>query len=148
MRLSETQKQEAKGRKGTMAASNMMQHTIYLDASPGGIVPELHLKKGENSTELNFLIVKDDGLSGAAYKRAVFLAKLPDGTDFFATGFTGWDNHRISVTMYNTNVKKLAVRSGRFRLTMTILNTGNQVNRGNYLDYDMLTVLPLTVIVH
>ena len=131
-----------------MGVNNMIQHTIYLDASPGGIVPELHLKQDESSAELKFLVVKDGGLSDAAYKRAVFLAKLPDGTDFFVTGYTGWDNHRIAVYMYNTNAKKLVKTAGTFRLTLSILDTNSQVKRDTYLDYGMLTVLSLTVIVH
>lgn len=131
-----------------MGVNNMIQHTIYLDASPGGIVPELHLKQDESSAELKFLIVKDGGLLDAAYKRAVFLAKLPDGTDFFVTGYTGWDNHRIAVYMYNANAKKLVKTAGTFRLTLSILDTNSQVKRDTYLDYGMLTVLSLTVIVH
>ena len=131
-----------------MGVSNMMQHTVYLDASVGGIVPELHLKKGESSTEIKFIIVKDTGLSNAVYKRAVFRAKLPDRSDFFVTAFTGWDNHRIAVNMYNTNVTQLASVSGTFRMTLSILDTGSQVRRSTYLDYGMLTVLPLNVIVH
>ena len=131
-----------------MAANNMMQHTVYLDASPGGIVPELHLKKRDSSMVIDFIIVDDEGLSDAAYKRAVFLAKLPDGTDFFVTGFTGWNNHRVAVTMYSANVKKLAGCAGGFNMTLSILDTGTQVNRSTYLEYDMMTTLPVRVIVH
>ena len=131
-----------------MAANSMMQHTVYLDASPGGIVPELHIKKRDSSMVIDFLIVNDEGLSDAAYKRAVFLAKLPDGTDFFVTGFTGWDNHRIAVTMYSANVKKLAGYAGCFNMTLSILDTGTQVNRSTYLEYDMMTTIPVRVVVH
>lgn len=131
-----------------MGKNNMLTKTIYLDASLGGIVSELHLKKGESSMEIRFIIVKDQGLTNAAYKRVVFRAKLPDNTDFFATGFTGWDNHRIAVNMYNSTVSQLAKAAGSFKFTLSILDTGSQVRRNTYLDYDMLTVLPLTVIVH
>ena len=73
---------------------------------------------------------------------------MPDGLDYFVTGFTGWDNHRISVNMYSASVSQLARIPGTFRLTLSILDTASQVRRTTYLNYGMLTVLPLNVIVH
>ena len=32
-----------------MASSNMLTMAIYLDPTPGGVAPELHLKEGASS---------------------------------------------------------------------------------------------------
>ena len=131
-----------------MSTTEMITHTVYLDASATGIPARLHLKKRGSSGAIRFIIVNDEGLSGLNYKRAVIMGKLPDGTDYFVTAYTSMYDHKVTLNLYNSQVRNLTQHEGQFRLTVSILNTTLQVRRSNYLEYDMLTVLPLYVTVH
>ena len=130
-----------------MGVSDMIKYTIRLESQPGGIRPELRLKTGTTSAGLMLIIPPKNVLVNAEHKRCVLMAKLPDGTDLFVTGYTEITRREISASFFNATVSSMAVAEGRYKCTLTILDTNAQLTRETYKDYNFLTVLPFTVIV-
>ena len=52
-----------------MSASEMLKHTLRLEAQPGGIRPELRLKKNTRSAEVMLIVPPGTVLTGAGQKR-------------------------------------------------------------------------------
>ena len=71
-----------------MSARGMLTQTLRLDCQPGGVMPELHLKKNARSMALTLIIPPGTALTDAFRKRCVLKATLPDGTEVFEPGFT------------------------------------------------------------
>ena len=130
-----------------MSAGNMLEMTVHLDPQPGGVLPELHLKKGARSMRIYLKVAPSGVITDYIYKPAIVKATLPDGTEFFATGGCSYENRRITVTLYEYQVRQMTAVAGRYKCTLTMLNTSDNVNRSNYMDYNFLTVLPFTVVV-
>ena len=135
-----------------MGADNMLTQTVYLDPNVSGIRPELHLKQGTNSMRMRLMIstgsLPSGVLTDAIYKPCVLRAILPDGTEFFATSGCNFENRRICVRLYSSVVRKMTQVVGRYRCTLTIVDADVNLNRKNYMNFNFLTVLPFTVVVH
>lgn len=131
-----------------MGYNNMLTYSVRLEAQPGGIMPELHLKQGMTSAMVKLLVPPGETLVSASSKQCVIKAVLPDGTDFFATGFSQMEERNVCVNIYSANVRKMNAVAGSYKCTLTILDTNKSVTRTTYKDQDFLTVLPFTVIVH
>ena len=131
-----------------MGVTNMLTYTLRLDQQPGGVSPELHLKQNADSVYIQFIITPGSTLTNAIPKRCVVKGIRPDGAELFLTCFSQWLDHELSVTLYRDNVRRMVPAIGAYRCTLTILDTDASVTRENYMNYDCLTVLPFTVIVH
>ena len=131
-----------------MSARNMLTHTLRLDRQPGGIMPELRLKKNTRSAEVLLIVPPGTVLTGAGQKRCVIKATLPDGTELFETGFTEMIRREVAAEIQRPQVTRMTAAEGRYKCTLTILDTTEAVSRATYMDYDFLTVLPFTVIVY
>ena len=131
-----------------MAYNNMLTYAIRLNQETGGVMPEVHLKQGMTSMRIRLQINPRNHLIDANTKSCVFRAVLPDGTDFFSTGSTSFVDTELTVTLFNQDVERMTRAVGRYRCTLTILDSAQQANRQNYINRDFLTVLPFTVIVH
>lgn len=135
-----------------MGADSMLTQTVYLDPHPGGIRPELHLKQGTNSMRMRLMIstgrLPDGVLTDFIYKPCILRATLPDGTEFFATSACDFENRRICVRLYSTTIRRMTRTAGRYKCTLTIVNTEEHLTRENYMNFDFMTVLPFTVVVH
>jgi len=130
-----------------MAMNNMLTLTMFLDAQPGGVKPELHLKEDCSSVHVEFLILHSENLSGADGKDCIIKGIRPDGTEVFLRSFTGNSNGKISAHFYQGDVRNLASAAGTYECTLSICNTTSHPTRNNYMNYDFITVLPFTVIV-
>ena len=130
-----------------MAANKMLTLHVRLDAQPGGVVPELHLKTGIRSAEVK-LYVDSEGMLDAMNKRVVIRGVLPDGTELFLNEFTGSEDHLLMISIDGSMVSQMAAVPGTYKCSATILDTSLTVTRKNYMNYEFLTVLPFTVIVH
>ena len=64
-----------------MSASEMLKHTLRLEAQPGGIRPELQLKKNTTSSAVMLIVPPGTVLTNASQKRCVIKATLPNGTE-------------------------------------------------------------------
>ena len=131
-----------------MSASNMLTHTLRLDCQPGGIMPELRLKKNTQSVEVMLIVPPGTVLTDARQKRCVIRATLPDGTELFETGFTEMIRREVAAEIQRPQVTRMTAVEGSYKCTLTILDTTEAVSRATYMDYDFLTVLPFTVIVY
>ena len=131
-----------------MSARNMLTHTLRLEAQPGGIRPELRLKKNTQSAEVMLIVPPGAVLTNANQKRCVIRATLPDGTELFETGFTEMIRREVAAEIQRPQVNRMTAAEGRYKCTLTILDTTEAVTRATYMDYDFLTVLPFTVNVY
>ena len=131
-----------------MAYNTMLIYAIKLDQETGGVLPEVHLKQGMTSMRIRLQISPRDHLVNAYNKAVVFRAVLPDGTDFFTTGSTSLVDTELTATLFNQDVERMTRAVGKFRCTLTILDSAQQATRQNYMNRNFLTVLPFTVIVH
>ena len=131
-----------------MSASNMLKQTLRLEAQPGGIRPELRMKKNTTSSEVMLIVPPGSVLTNAGQKRCVIRAVLPDGTELFETDFTEMYRRELAVEIQRPQVTRMTAVEGSYRCTLTILNTRDSVTRTTYMNYDFLTVLPFTVNVY
>ena len=54
-----------------MSLTNMLTLAIYLDPTPGGVAPELHLKEGSTSVEADLYILDASSFVDATQKDCV-----------------------------------------------------------------------------
>ena len=131
--------------------TNMLARTVYLAPQPGEIWPVLRLKQNTTSTRLKLQIPPGDIITDYYGKHCVIKATLPDGKAFFYRSGCGYENLRINVNIDPSGVKEMTSVVGRYKCTATILDLGEDtsttVTRNTYMKFDMLTVLPFTVIV-
>ena len=131
-----------------MGYNNMLTYSVRLEAQPGGIMPELHLKRGMTSAMVKLLVPPGNTLVNASAKQCVLKAALPDGTELFATGFSQMEERNVCVNFYSATVRKMCAAEGSYKCTLTILDTNRQVTRTTYSNQEFLTVLPFAVTVH
>ena len=87
-------------------------------------------------------------LTNASQKRCVIRAVLPNGTELFETGFTEMIRREVAAEIQRPQVTRMTAAEGRYKCTLTILDTTEAVSRETYMNYDFLTVLPFTVNVY
>ena len=71
----------------------------------------------------------------------------PDGAEIFSISSLTVENRRMCARIYEQTVQSMAAIQGSYKCTLTVVNTGNTVDRNNYMNYDILTVLPFIVVV-
>ena len=131
-----------------MASSNMLTMAIYLDPTPGGVAPELHLKEGASSVQADLYILDASSFVDAKQKDCVIRGIRPDGSELFRRLYTGVFDTRLQIHLYQGDVKELAKAAGTYRCTLTLLDTDVHPTRETYQNYNFVTVLPFTVVVH
>ena len=131
-----------------MASSNMLTMAIYLDPTPGGVAPELHLKEGASSVQADLYILDASSFVDAKQKDCVIRGIRPDGSELFRRLYTGVFDTRLQIHLYQGDVKELAKAAGTYRCTLTLLDTNVHPTRETYQNYNFVTVLPFTVVVH
>ena len=132
-----------------MGIQNMLVITVYLQAQPGmGVRPELHLKQRMGSVCVDLYLPETEGLVDAGSKRCVIRGTRPDGSRLFFTSYSLTEWRSIRIRLGAGNVKSMCEVPGTYECTVTVLNTKSaSVNQNNFMDYDMLTILPFTVVV-
>ena len=131
-----------------MASSNMLTMAIYLDPTPGGVAPELHLKEGASSVQADLYILDASSFVDAKQKDCVIRGIRPDGSELFRRLYTGVFDTRLQIHLYQGDVKELAKAAGTYRCTLTLLDTNVHPTRDQYMNHNFVTVLPFTVVVH
>ena len=131
-----------------MASTNMLTMAIYLDPTPGGVAPELHLKEGASSVQADLYILDASSFVDAKQKDCVIRGIRPDGSELFRRLYTGVFDTRLQIHLYQGDVKELAKATGTYRCTLTLLDTDVHPTRETYQNYNFVTVLPFTVVVH
>ena len=131
-----------------MAFNNMLTLAIYLDPTPGGVAPELHLKEGSTSVEADLYILDASSFVDATQKDCVIRGIRPDGSELYRRFYTGVFDTRLRIHLYLGDVKELAKVAGTYRCTLTLLDTNVHPTRETYMNHNFVTVLPFTVVVH
>ena len=131
-----------------MASTNMLTMAIYLDPTPGGVAPELHLKEGASSVQADLYILDASSFIDAKQKDCVIRGIRPDGSELYRRLYTGVFDTRLQIHLYQGDVKELAKAAGTYRCTLTLLDTDVHPTRETYQNYNFVTVLPFTVVVH
>ena len=131
-----------------MASTNMLTMAIYLDPTPGGVAPELHLKEGASSVQADLYILDASSFIDAKQKDCVIRGIRPDGSELYRRLYTGVFDTRLQIHLYQVDVKELAKVAGTYRCTLTLLDTNVHPTRDQYMNHNFVTVLPFTVIVH
>ena len=131
-----------------MSILNMLTITLHLDPQPGGVSPELHLKEGSTSVEVELLIMAGDALSDTKQKYSVLKGIRPDGEEIFVPIYTGIYDDKVLAKIPYGDMGKLTGAAGSYTCTLTLLDTSERVSRETYMNYNFLTVIPFTVIVH
>ena len=72
-----------------MASNNMLTMAIYLDPTPGGVAPELHLKEGASSVQADLYILDASSFVDATQKDCVIRGIRPDGSELYRRLYTG-----------------------------------------------------------
>ena len=131
-----------------MASNNMLTMAIYLDPTPGGVAPELHLKEGASSVQADLYILDASSFIDAKQKDCVIRGIRPDGSELYRRLYTGVFDTRLQIHLYQGDVKELAKVAGTYKCTLSLLDTDTYPNRNQYMNHDFVTVLPFTVVVH
>ena len=131
-----------------MASNNMLTMAIYLDPTPGGVAPELHLKEGASSVQADLYILEASSFIDAKQKDCVIRGVRPDGSELYRRLYTGVFDTRLQIHLYQGDVKELAKVAGTYKCTLSLLDTDTHPNRDQYMNHNFVTVLPFTVVVH
>ena len=131
-----------------MASTNMLTMAIYLDPTPGGVAPELHLKEGASSVQADLYILDASSFIDAKQKDCVIRGIRPDGSELYRRLYTGVFDTRLQIHLYQGDVKELAKVAGTYRCTLSLLDTNVHPGRDQYMNHNFVTVLPFTVVVH
>ena len=131
-----------------MASNHMLTTAIYLDPTPGGVAPELHLKEGASSVQADLYILDASSFIDAKQKDCVIRGIRPDGSELYRRLYTGVFDTRLQIHLYQGDVKELAKVAGTYRCTLTLLDTNVHPGRDQYMNHNFVTVLPFTVVVH
>ena len=131
-----------------MASTNMLTMAIYLDPTPGGVAPELHLKEGASSVQADLYILDASSCIDAKQKDCVIRGIRPDGSELYRRLYTGVFDTRLRIHLYQGDVRELAKVAGTYRCTLTMLDTNVHPGRDQYMNHNFVTVLPFTVVVH
>ena len=131
-----------------MASNNMLTMAIYLDPTPGGVAPELHLKEGASSVQADLYILDASSFVDAKQKDCVIRGIRPDGSELYRRLYTGVFDTRLQIHLYQGDVKELAKVAGTYRCKLTLLDTNVHPGRDQYMNHNFVTVLPFTVVVH
>ena len=131
-----------------MASTNMLTMAIYLDPTPGGVAPELHLKEGASSVQADLYILDASSFIDAKQKDCVIRGIRPDGSELYRRLYTGVFDTRLQIHLYQGDVRELAKVVGTYQCTLSLLDTNVHPGRDQYMNHNFVTVLPFTVIVH
>ena len=131
-----------------MASTNMLTMAIYLDPTPGGVAPELHLKEGASSVQADLYILDASSFVDAKQKDCVIRGIRPYGSELYRRLYTGVFDTRLQIHLYQGDVKELAKVAGTYRCTLSLLDTNVHPGRDQYMNHNFVTVLPFTVVVH
>ena len=131
-----------------MASNNMLTMAIYLDPTPGGVAPELHLKEGASSVQADLYILDASSFVDAKQKDCVIRGIRPDGSELYRRLYTGVFDTRLQIHLYQGDVRELAKVVGTYQCTLSLLDTNVHPGRDQYMNHNFVTVLPFTVVVH
>ena len=88
-----------------MGNKNMLTMALYLDPTPGGVAPELHLKEGCSSVEANLYVLDISSFVNAKQKDCVIRGIRPDGSELYRRLYVGAFDTRLHITLVEMYLK-------------------------------------------
>ena len=122
-----------------MAATSMIQQTIYLDPQPGSIPPVVHLKQGTTSGNLILFINAGKGYDANSRHFCILKGTRSDGSELYLTGSTTIMSSMNRFLVGRSNLSKMTEVSGKYLAELTVFDTASSVSRRNVSNYDTIT---------
>ena len=120
-----------------MSATAMLTLTTDLDIQPGDIPPTIHAKRNSVSMELVMRIAASEATLETA-GTAILKGVKPDGSELFAVT----DIDSFTVRLGHEIVADMTDIAGKYKCTISIIDSENVITRDDYEQYDAVTVQP------
>ena len=126
-----------------MSADAMLSLTATLNIQPGEIPPTIHLKQDSNSMDILLHIATKSEAQMETGGTAILKGTKPDSSDLFIVlPIASMDAEYIDVELTSDEIGQMTDVSGRYRCTISIIDSENVISQADYEDYDLITVQP------
>ena len=126
-----------------MAVYDMLTLVSELDIQPGEVPPEIHLKEGSDSMTLVLRIAANEDVVMETAGKAIVKGIKPDGSELFLVIVpSAITEDYIEVTLNYTHMPYITDMAGRYKCTVSIIDSTNVISRDDYEDYELITVQP------
>ena len=126
-----------------MAVYDMLTLVSELDIQPGEVPPEIHLKEGSDSMTLILKIAANEDVVMETAGKAIVKGIRPDGSELFLVVVpSAITADHIDVTLNYTHMPDITGVAGRYKCTVSIIDSTNVISREDYEDYELITVQP------
>ena len=127
-----------------MAVYDMLKLVTELDIQPGEVPPTIHLKEGSDSMTLLLRIAAGEEVVMETAGKAIVKGTKPDGSKLFLVVVpSAVTADFIDVTLNYTHMPSITDVEGRYKCTVSIIDSTNVISEADYEDYELITVQPL-----
>ena len=126
-----------------MSANAMLSLTATLNIQPGEIPPTIHLKQDSNSMDILLHIATKSEAQMETGGTAILKGIKPDSTELFIVlPIAFMDAQYIDVELTSDEIGQMTDVAGKYRCTISIIDSENVISQADYEDYDLITVQP------
>lgn len=126
-----------------MSANAMLSLTATLNIQPGEIPPTIHLKQDSNSMDILLHIATKSEAQMETGGTAILKGIKPDSTELFIVlPIASMDAQYIDVELTSDEIGQMTDVAGKYRCTVSIIDSENVISQADYEDYDLITVQP------
>ncbi|MBR3017106.1 MAG: hypothetical protein IKH57_08520 [Clostridia bacterium] len=126
-----------------MSANAMLSLTATLNIQPGEIPPTIHLKQDSNSMDILLHIATKSEAQMETGGTAILKGIKPDSSELFIVlPIASMDTQYIDVELTSDEIGQMTDVAGKYRCTISIIDSENVISQSDYEDYDLITVQP------
>ena len=126
-----------------MSANAMLSLTATLNIQPGEIPPTIHLKQDSNSMDILLHIATKSETQMETGGTAILKGIKPDSSELFIVlPIASMDAQYIDVELTSDEIGQVTDVAGKYRCTISIIDSENVISQADYEDYDLITVQP------
>lgn len=126
-----------------MSANAMLSLTATLNIQPGEIPPTIHLKQDSNSMVILLHIATKSETQMETGGTAILKGIKPDSAELFIVlPIASMDTQYIDVELTSDEIGQMTDVAGKYRCTISIIDSENVISQADYEDYDLITVQP------
>ena len=126
-----------------MSANAMLSLTATLNIQPGEIPPTIHLKQDSNSLDILLHIATKSEAAMETGGTAILKGVKPSGAELFVVlPIANMDEQYIDVELDSEVIGQMTDCAGKYRCTISIIDSENVISQADYEDYDLITVQP------
>ena len=126
-----------------MSANAMLSLTATLNIQPGEIPPTIHLKQDSNSMDILLHIATKSEAQMETGGTAILKGIKPDSSELFIVlPIASMDAQYIDVELTSDEIGQMTDVAGKYRCTISIIDSENVISQADYEDYDLITVQP------